>query len=481
MPTLYDNFSQIRQYIDENAGQADLSSYVTKTELANASYVTSSDLNDYPTYTYVSDNFLSLHGDRVMDGTLTLSNSVPAILGTERSWKIYEGGTGSGAYIALQANVDSKYFYIRDNAGNNLIQIYESSNNTAKSAITNFTVNTYTNNILPRTNSTYNIGSSTARFASTYTDVAYITNNNKMRDVTNAGWYFSRNNTDIFKVMAGGSNIGISPSSNNSRYLGSSEEQWAYTYTRNLILNGTDINQPLSKGIWHIGTCTTYTNETTAYCTATVDNFELDSNNNNPLVGTIIAIKVTSVNQSKNGAAMKLDVNGTGQKPLYCQTGERTSTTRSWFYDMNVVGRWYYWMWDGTYWVWINVGQEQDSTYSAMSDSEMSTGTATNSRTVTAKSLATYYVSKSFLSSCGYLTSVPSEYITQAELSACSYAVDPGTSIGTWNSINPSNPYYSTAQMIKPSFVYTYLPNKDMINAMFSYDTTTGTLTITTL
>lgn len=40
--TLYDNFSQIRQYIDQE--KPDLSSYVTKTELAACSYVTSSDL-----------------------------------------------------------------------------------------------------------------------------------------------------------------------------------------------------------------------------------------------------------------------------------------------------------------------------------------------------------------------------------------------------------------------------------------------------
>lgn len=40
--TLYDNFSQVRQYIDQE--KPDLSSYVTKTELSNCSYVTSSDL-----------------------------------------------------------------------------------------------------------------------------------------------------------------------------------------------------------------------------------------------------------------------------------------------------------------------------------------------------------------------------------------------------------------------------------------------------
>lgn len=42
MPTLYDNFSQVKQYIDQEI--PDLTSYVTKTELAACSYVTSSDL-----------------------------------------------------------------------------------------------------------------------------------------------------------------------------------------------------------------------------------------------------------------------------------------------------------------------------------------------------------------------------------------------------------------------------------------------------
>ena len=40
--TLYDNFSQVRQYIDQE--KPDLTSYVTKTELTNCGYVTSSDL-----------------------------------------------------------------------------------------------------------------------------------------------------------------------------------------------------------------------------------------------------------------------------------------------------------------------------------------------------------------------------------------------------------------------------------------------------
>lgn len=47
MPTLYDNFSQVKQYIDQE--KPDLTSYVTKTELAGMSYVTSYTLNSYLT------------------------------------------------------------------------------------------------------------------------------------------------------------------------------------------------------------------------------------------------------------------------------------------------------------------------------------------------------------------------------------------------------------------------------------------------
>lgn len=45
MPTLYDNFSQVKQYIDQE--KPDLTSYVSKSELEGMSYATTSDLNNY--------------------------------------------------------------------------------------------------------------------------------------------------------------------------------------------------------------------------------------------------------------------------------------------------------------------------------------------------------------------------------------------------------------------------------------------------
>ena len=47
MPTLYDNFERVRQYIDQHQADVDLSSYVSKDELSAQSYATSSDLNAY--------------------------------------------------------------------------------------------------------------------------------------------------------------------------------------------------------------------------------------------------------------------------------------------------------------------------------------------------------------------------------------------------------------------------------------------------
>ena len=336
--------------------------YVTKTDLSNAGYITSipseyitqaelsangyltshQSLADYPTYSYVSDNYLSLHGDRVMGGTLTLGNAVPAILGTERSWKIYEGGTGSGAYIALQGQVDSKNFFVRDNAGNNVLQILESSIS-GRSQIHHFSVNTYTNNIIPK--------------------------------------------------------------GNNNKNLGSSSAQWAYTYTQNLILDGTNINDTIdsvkSIGKIHVGTATH--NRTTYTTTCTVDDFETDSNGK-PLAGTMIAVKLTSITGTNPSTLYQVHfvVNNKESDRLYGNTNSANNgfgNGRNWYRDMNDgLNRYWYWVFDGTYWVWHGISDERDTTYSAMSDAEASAGTSTSARLIKPVTLATYYTAKSCFS-----------------------------------------------------------------------------------
>ena len=250
MPTLYDNFSQVRQYIDQ--GKPDLASYVTKTELANCGYLTSIpseyitqqelSTNSYATTTYVSNNYLSLHGDRLMDGTLILGNAVPVILGSERSWKIYEGETGSKAYIALQANVDAKSFFIRDKYNNNIIQVYNS--NTAGNYVKNYNLNTYTCSIVPNTDNSYTIGSHTLSkyFQSAYTHRVYLGNQISLADDSNNG--------STFAIYQGGVGHYSFEQASFHPYgttyggnidLGTSTRTWRSTYTNNLYLNGTNI------------------------------------------------------------------------------------------------------------------------------------------------------------------------------------------------------------------------------------------------
>ena len=422
MPTLYDNFSQVKQYIDQEI--PDLSSYVSKSELANCGYLTSvpseyitqqelSD-NSYATTTYVSDNYLSLHGDRVMDGTLTLGNEVPAILGTERSWKIYEGGTGGTAYIALQGNVDSKNFYIRDNAGNDVLRILESSQS-GKSLISHFTVNTYTNNIIPNTDNTYTLGSHslTRYFQSAYTHRVYLGNQIRLVD--------DGNNSSTFAIYQGGvGHYSFEPESFHpygTTYtgvisLGTSSRQWGSTYTKNLFLDGTDINNTLSSinsvGKIHYGTAV---HDRTSYTTTcTVDSFETDSNGN-PLVGTTICVKLTSITGTNPATLypVKFIVNGKENLRWYSNVAQTSfGNGRNWYRDMNDgSNNYWYWFWDGSYWVWQGLSQERDTTYSSMSDAEASAGISTTGRLIKPVTLATYYTAKScfsYDSSTGTLT-----------------------------------------------------------------------------
>ena len=268
MPTLYDNFSQVRQYIDQ--GKPDLTSYVTKTELANCSYATTSQLSSY----------LPLTGG-TLNGNLTLYN-------------------------------------------------------------------TYTNNITPNSNSVYTLGNSSL--------------------------------------------------------------QWAYTYTNNLILDGTDINDTLSA---INSTCKTHygtaVHDRTSYTVnATVDDFETDSNGN-PLAGTTICIKLTSITGTNPATLypVKFIVNGK-ELPRWYDTAAITANGRNWYRDMSEgAGRYWYWVFDGTYWVWHGISSEQNTTYSNMTDAEASAGTSTTGRLIKPVTLATYYTAKScfsYDSSTGTLT-----------------------------------------------------------------------------
>ena len=153
------------------------------------------------------------------------------------------------------------------------------------------------------------------------------------------------------------------------------------TFTANQSTNATaNITVPTkvseltsdAGGNMFVGTCSTAAATAAKVVTVSTDqNFALKA-------GAIVAVKFTNTNTASTPT---INVNNTGAKNIWYNNASYTGTSG------NVGGsanRYIYYMYDGTYWVWLNSGTEADTTYSAMSVSEGTTGTATSSRVMRA-------------------------------------------------------------------------------------------------
>lgn len=99
------------------------------------------------------------------------------------------------------------------------------------------------------------------------------------------------------------------------------------------------------------------------------------------VAGTVIAVKFSATN-SGAVASLSLNVNGTGAKNIkYINNGTLGNLSSAGYLKANTT---YYFYYDGTYWVALF---NYNSTYSAMSEAEALTGTATSARTITAARL----------------------------------------------------------------------------------------------
>ena len=142
-------------------------------------------------------------------------------------------------------------------------------------------------------------------------------------------------------------------------------------------------NRPTAK--IYYGECKTAAATNPKVCT--VEGFPLDENNE-PLIGTIIAVKFTNTNSSTS-TSPQLNVNNLGAARIYQSGGVLATAKSTWAgYAEYVI----YYMWDGTYWVVIsNSIGNSNTTYSVISDSELETGTATTGRLITAARLKNNY------------------------------------------------------------------------------------------
>ena len=203
------------------------------------------------------------------------------------------------------------------------------------------------------------------------------------------------NNVEVFYPENTGSDVKISRNNNsnipssvtNAQELANALSSQAFTNINiDTELSSTSINPVQNKVItsearlktW-IGTCAT--TASTQDKVATVDSgFTLTK-------GVRIGIKFTHTNtySSTTSAPITLNVNSTGAKNIWynnTHSGEGNTGTNTIAYG--VASRYVYYVYDGTYWVWDGCGVDNNTTYSAMSASELTTGTATTSRVVRA-------------------------------------------------------------------------------------------------
>lgn len=130
-----------------------------------------------------------------------------------------------------------------------------------------------------------------------------------------------------------------------------------------------------------IGTCST--SASTQAKVATVDSgFTLTK-------GVRIGIKFiyTNTYSATADAPITLNVNNIGARNIYYNNSNAPTGTNT-----NIFGyanRYIFYVFDGTNWVWDGSGVDNNTTYSAISVSELTTGTATSQRTVRADYLHT--------------------------------------------------------------------------------------------
>lgn len=165
-------------------------------------------------------------------------------------------------------------------------------------------------------------------------------------------------------------------------FIKNSDNEIASFSNDNALLNYID-NKSTAR--IYYGTCSTTAN--TYAKSATVETFPLDENNK-PLVGTVVGIKFTVTNTYKtSGHTYSLNVNNTGIYSMYYNNAALATSTSANTLVAGYANRYVFYMFDGTYWVFLSASYDANSTYSSMTQVEINDGTGTTARLITPKML----------------------------------------------------------------------------------------------
>ncbi len=130
-----------------------------------------------------------------------------------------------------------------------------------------------------------------------------------------------------------------------------------------------------------VGACSSSAASQTKEVSVSVDqNFVLRA-------GAVVAVKFANTNtyNATASAPCKLNINGTGAKNIYyagSATPTGTNTTA-----FGTANYYHYYIYDGTYWVWNGYNNEANTTYSKITDAEITAGTSDTTRLITALKL----------------------------------------------------------------------------------------------
>lgn len=163
-----------------------------------------------------------------------------------------------------------------------------------------------------------------------------------------------------------GYNLYNRDNSGNYGHIGSNSKPFKDIYLSDGIYNGsTHLDLPTTAGTLaltsqvptKISDLTNTSGGFVTYCTctsaadATTKTVTVDSGDSNWTLrkGTVIGVRYTNSNTASN---VKLDVGGSGAKSVYYNTGVNTGTSTIIF---GYANRTIFYMYDGTYWVWISM------------------------------------------------------------------------------------------------------------------------------
>lgn len=130
----------------------------------------------------------------------------------------------------------------------------------------------------------------------------------------------------------------------------------------------------------YVGSCSTAAATSPKVCT--VETFPLDTEGK-PLAGTLISVKFSATNTSTS-TTPQLNVNDTGAIRIWYNNAVLAAAKSAY---AGYANRYINYMYDGTYWVFIGQSTDNNTTYSALTDAKIDTGTETTGRLISAKLL----------------------------------------------------------------------------------------------